>query len=382
MQDVSSSFLSWKPPCFLNRSAMRKLHRSSLLAVWGLMALIHTGCEEKVPQYQGTQTSAPATSATGSGSAAAPASKPQPARKKNRAVAPVFIDGQLRAVLTYGELPYGFEPTIVDREGDYTLCNIARYLESLGVDIAKVQGLQLEGGHRTAGITGDEVRDKKDELHFAFSRSRGTRGRPLVDWPARKVIATTRIDRIMGMHVFVEKTPPDWDKETRKYRWADGSEVEGVPYAKDFVPIKAPRLYVDGKLEGTIEDRDVPDNAIRSGDGGGKGGGNKGGGGGGKRVGLAAFLKHRGIDPKTIQAVELIGDDRVLGRYEHDAWEKHADAVTFRIPANDKKQLMMDIEEAATPFPGTAKVQAIAVYVKVEPKDRKVEAPQRRPQQK
>ncbi len=387
---------------------LRKLHgertqngaSAHIVAVALVAAASALGCNEKVPQYREDATTA---SVTASASVAASSSAEAPdelgARRGqgNRSDAPVFVDGELRAVLRYGELPPSFEPTVVDRRGDYRICNVARYLEALGVKLDDVDALHLEGSGRTAAITGDELRRMKDKLHFTFSKLRGTLGKPMADWPSEKVISTTRIDKIAGIHVFVNKPAPTWNATKKAFFWEDGKEVEGVPHLGEFEPIKAPRLYVDGKLFGFVESDETPKELVKTGDGRGTGkttdieveeehrgkragGGRKTGGtGGGQRILLAKYLAHRGVDLGAVTAVEIIGEDRVLGRFDAKAWNAQLDQLTFGIPKRSSKALRLELPETATPYPGPVTAQAIAIYTTSKPPAREITQPKRRP---
>lgn len=366
--------------------------------VVGLFALTSlAGCNDKVPQYREGAVAGESASAPPAGSALPPSPGGDRRNQRKRSDTPVFVDGDLRAVLAYGELPVGFEPTVVDRRGDYRICNVARYLEALGVDLARVKALHLQGSNRTAVIEGDEVRRMKDKLHFAFSKLRGTFGKPIVDWPSEKVISTTRIDKISGVQVFVDKPAPTWDPKKKAFFWDDGSAVEGMPHVGDFEPIKSARVYLDGKLLGFVKEEDVPKDIIKTGDGRGsgkktdvvtdeghqgenRGGGRKGGGtGGGKRIVLAQYLAHLGVDTDRVTALEVIGEDRVLARFDKDTWAANLETLTFGIPKRSSKRLRIELPEAATPYPGPVSAQAIVVYTKLKPTDREIAQPKRRP---
>jgi hypothetical protein len=321
-------------------------------------------------------------------------------RGERRVIAPVYVDGKMVAALQYGELPSKFKPTIVERVREYSLCNLADYLVALGVDLAKVRAVHLAGASRTAAIDGDELRRVKDKLHFTFSRKRGTQGKPMMDWPGTKVVATTRIDIVFSLQVFVEKEAPVWDRTKRKFLWQDGSEVVGVPYVENAQPLKAPRLYVDDQLVGLIEEGGLPPEVTRAGDskGGGKGekggehgrgdgkmmgkgagsgtGEGRGGGkgqGGGLRVLLAKYLAHRGVALDKVKAIDFIGGDRLLWRLDGAGLGKRGDDLTFGVPKRGGKQLRMDVPAFDGSEARTLNVQAIIVYTKTTPPERKSE---------
>lgn len=366
-----------------------------LVGLLGLVSLV--GCNEKVPQYRDGAASSAVVSAAPTGSA--DIAEPMGGRrnKRKRADTPVFVDGELRAMLAYGELPAGFEPTVVDRRGDYRICNVARYLEALGVDIARVKALHLHGSNRVAAIDGDEVRRMKDKLHFAFSKLRGTFGKPIVDWPSEKVISTTRIDKISAVQVFVDEDAPTWDPKKKAFLWDDGKAVEGMAHVGELDPIRSARVYLDGKIAGFVKEDEIPRDVIKTGDGRGtgkktdvvsdedhegenRGGGRKGGGtGGGKRIVLARYLAHLGVEMDKITAVEIIGEDRVLARFDKNAWTSHVETLTFGIPKRSSKRIRIELPEVATPFPGPVSAQAVMVYTKVKPTEREITQPRRRP---
>ncbi len=385
---------------------MRKPPDFFLAALALLIGAFCIACENATPQYRdGPASAQPSVTSTLPATTGTPGTDRMRNRKRaNKGITGVYVDGELRAVLRYGELPPTFEPTIVDRRGDSTINNMVGYLTALGVDVSKVTGLHMEGSGRTAAITGDELRRHTDTLHFAFSKLQGTYGKARIDWPATKNIkTTTRIDKVAALHVFENKPAPIWDRAGRTFRWADGSKVDGTAYIGRREKIKSARLYVDGRLLGLIDDIDgLPAEVMHTGDGKGTGKatqnmasdeeeedeedapkpGDKGGGGGGKKVLLAKYLAHRGVDLSAVKTVEIIGEDRVLGRFSGALWAEYVPKLTFGTPKRKKRKLRLELEEPATPYPGPVLAQAIAVYTTVKPRDRKIALPRWRPRRK
>ncbi len=314
--------------------------------------------------------SASASATTASASASAAVAEPQ-RRKKRKPPPLVYVDGEVVGVLKYGELPVGFEATIVQRGQPFSIFNLARYLERLGVKLDDVKGVHLVGASRTAAITGDEIRRVKDQLHFKFAREFS--GAPMVDWPDGRVEATTRIDRITELYVFVAKEAPSFDRPTKSFRWADGSEVQGVPHAKG-APITGARVYLDGRLLGSLD-------ALRGQSGDGRRGEGRGAGRDSQKAShaLAGFLKNLGAPLDALKAIDFVSrDDLTVGRLDAQAWAETREALRFEL-AQQGQAMRMHMPAPATPAPGLVDVSAVLLYSQSEPPARDVKAPKQRP---
>ncbi len=177
--------------------------------------------------------------------------------------------------------------------------------------------------------------------------------------------------------------------------WPDGKTVNEKPLPKSVEKINNPRVYLDGKLLGLVDASSLPPQASKTGDGQGTGKATdlvdpddkgkpkkNGGSGGGRRYVLAKVLEHFKVDGNGLTAVELIGEDRVLARFDKASWSKHAAELTFGIPRRSAKVLRMDAPEGSTPHAGPITVQAIALYSKAKPAEREIAKPRRRPRKR
>jgi hypothetical protein len=256
----------------------------------------------------------------------------------------VYVDGTPVAVIKFGELPPALRSawqTQTTSEGQTLKVRrflLADYLEALGVDLARVKAVHFYGGRTRVGVMpGDELRKRRKELLFSFTQSE--RGKARMHWPPQ-VQVSDEIDLINDLAVYVDKAPPTLNEKT----WGlelGGQPVEGIPYATTEMR-GGTRLYVDGRLARVIRPKALEAPA-----------------GDPPRWSLAAQIAGAGVALDKVREVDLIDDDALVGRLDHDA----AAHATFDAAAESHGRL--------TVHPGETKAEAILVYVQATPLDPK-----------
>ena len=165
--------------------------------------------------------------------------------------APVVVDGELVAMLRFGELPPRLAPRMTPL-ADGRLARRYRmsdWLAALGLDLATVQAVHWHGGRgRVAVIPGEAIRQWPDELIFSFTG--GTPGKPRMHWVSPHFRPNDQIDLVSAVAVYARRKPPSWDAD-RGALLLDGALVT-LPYA-DLTHRGGVRLYVDGHITGTLK---------------------------------------------------------------------------------------------------------------------------------
>lgn len=168
----------------------------------------------------------------------------------------VFLDGRPIGVLRHSELPPGLEPRMVLRGEPFPLFPLAEYLVRLGVDLEAIREVHLDGGQRTAILSGAELRRVQDKLCFAFTRADS--GRPRMDWPSERVEASTKIDILRSISLYRDKPAPVFDWDVKALHFGDGKPIQGVPYADPEETRRGVRVYVDGRLAVVVRRKNLP----------------------------------------------------------------------------------------------------------------------------
>src|SRR6185437_15166023 len=221
----------------------------------------------------------------------------------------VYVDGKAYGVMRYSELPSSVAPFALPLEQDELgvawYYRLADYFQAIGIDLARVRELHVYGSHdRVAVITGDELRSIHN-LIFDFTQQ--IAGKPRAKWAQLRALPhRPMVDVILGISVYVDKTPPTLE---RGELLLDGKPVDGIPYVDDGMP-KGTRVYVDGRLEGWVRRKTLPDKLIAPGSARTH-----------AKFSTDAFLAYVGADSHAAKAVEFYDGDTFLARVDGKAWQ-------------------------------------------------------------
>ena len=232
----------------------------------------------------------------------------------------VYVDGQAKGVLRYSELPPALKPFPM-REID--ALDVARYyslpdyLQAIGVDLDKVRELHVYGSHdRIAVIQGSELKPLRDRIVFDFTRQ--VDGKPRARWSQTHALPhRPMVDVIMGISLYVSKSAPTFDQGRVL---VDGTPVDDIPYVGDGVP-KGTRVYVDGRLEGWVRRKQLPNKLIAPGSDETH-----------AKFSLEAFLNYVGADARGVKAIDFFDDDTLLERVDSKEWALQKGAFVFELP--------------------------------------------------
>jgi hypothetical protein len=225
-----------------------------------------SGCSRKPEPPVATVPKAVASASATAIGAAADATNAQTVhglRKQKNLDVPVFVDGAEVSVLRFGELPPGITPVAKPASEDPNqrprFYRISDYLRAIGVNVERVKAIHFaDKGLRIASIEGSELRADKDRFVFDFLET--TTGMPMQSWKTTGLKNLLKIDDIMGMNVFVEKTPMTIDKGLRCY--VDDGECMPVARFASGDLMKGTRVYSDGKLVGYVKRRLLADSTL------------------------------------------------------------------------------------------------------------------------
>jgi hypothetical protein len=306
-----------------------------------------TACR-KAPPAQGS-----------SKSATTVAANPMPAQtedvvreKKPRLVeAAIYLDGTPIAAIRSQELPSTLK-LHASQTGGAPSYYMGEYLTALGIDVAKVKGLHVYGGSRVAAVDGDEFRRVQNGIHFSFSRSDGG-GKPRIMFAVASLKATTTVDMISAISVYVDKEPPIY--KDGQLMFADGKPIVGIPYAPEEIS-KGTRVYVDGKLTATVKRKDLPNGLLVDADTE------------NPHFSLPGYLTSIGVDAKKAKAMDFVSEDDVILRM--DGTTKDADTFAFTLPRHNQGHIAVPAGGAKA-----AKVSALQIFIKNPPPARTVVQP-------
>ena len=328
---------------------------------WGSMALafgMAASCSKNQPTAA-AQTKAPLLQPTVA-AAPPPAEGQHGAGKKGGGFkeSAVYVDGVAKGILRYSELPASAKPVAmpeIDELPDVArYYRLSEYLRGIGVDLQKIQEVQIYGSHdRIAIVTGDEIRTLGDRLVFDFSRQ--TSGKPRARWSQLHTLAhRAMIDVIQNISIYITKTPPTL---AHGDMWIDGRPVEeGIPYVGDGIP-KGTRVYADGKLDGWVRRKQLPSKVVAPGSEPGQ-----------TRFSTDAFLAYVGADARNLKAIDFYDGDDLLARVDGKTWAQTKGDYVFELPTRSHGQ----VKEF---FPGdkSARVTSIQLYVRSTPPARQAD---------
>jgi hypothetical protein len=264
----------------------------------------------------------------------------------------VYVDGVAKGVLRYSELPSTLKPMAMPEIDD--LPEVARYyrvsdyLKAIGVDLDAIEELQFYGSHdRIAIVKGDELRAKKDRLVFDFTRH--TSGKPRARWSQLHALPhRPMVDIIMSLAVYVTKPAPLYQHGEL---WLDGKVVEDpIPYVGDGIP-KGTRVYADGKLDGWVRRKMLPNKLIAPGSEERH-----------AKFSTAAFLAYVGADTRNLKAIDFFSGDELVARVDGKSWAHDKNDYVFELPNRSHGQ----VKET---FPGdkSARITSLHLYVRTPP---------------
>jgi hypothetical protein len=167
-------------------------------------------------------------------------------RKLLNADVPVFVDGQQRGVLRFGELAK-LQATGVEVAPRF---RFNEYLATLGVDVAKIRAVHLHDSHtRIASIEAAELRKEPERFLFRFMA--GKTGKVATSYATTGLKNTFIVHEIRAVSVFVEKPVPAFLQGKICHTEDQKTCSEKVPYAGPDLA-KGTRLYLDGKMVGYV----------------------------------------------------------------------------------------------------------------------------------
>lgn len=223
----------------------------------------------------------------------------------------VYVDGQPRGVLSFGELPVPLEPAWHEEEATAEIrpgsndpgfvmvkkrrYRFTDYLTAIGVNVKSVKAIHIYGPKFTDSIvaTGAQLRSKAGEqLTFRFGGETGGKAIPAAPMGFGNGRSPDKVSSVM---VYIKRKPPTLIP--REGYFLDGKKVQGVPYYGE--PLRGGvRVYLDNSLVATIKRQELkPELAEKLPDGT-------------LRWKLHDFLKAQGVDDTGVSQAWIIRDER------------------------------------------------------------------------
>jgi hypothetical protein len=224
----------------------------------------------------------------------------------------VYLDGKPIAYMQWGELPISLQPTWLKTKvsankppgcpecpawkwGEERYYRFTDYLKALGIDIAKIKALHVQGPQ----ITNTIVATAKDltspaAKDFLFRFGGIVTGKPIPHIPSEHFANGLGPDKITSVMIYVDKKPPKLDEDGYVL---DGVPIDGVPYYGE--PLRGGiRVYLDDKLAAIIKRQDLDVKVARTNPD--------------KELAwnLYEFLKKNGVDTSKVVEGWVIRDDR------------------------------------------------------------------------
>lgn len=278
-------------------------------------------------------------------------------RGKRFGDAGVYADGKPLGILRYFELPptLSVRPQKLSDGREVPRYRIAEYLESVGVDLAKVKELHLQGGRSRASIIpGSELRKYRNELLFSFTRGDG--GKARVEWPDAAIDVNTTIDTIVSMSVYLELQPPRFDTKRRAFLDETGKPFEAIPYTKPEESLRGTRVYIDGKLTGSVKRKRLPDSVLADSYTPQK-----------PRFSIDKYLAGSGVDTTKLVGFAVVRGDGLVARLDGEAWKKAREKAEFSLAPGSEGRIIVHLPKpdgSETALPASA----LLAYVHKPPK--------------
>jgi hypothetical protein len=282
--------------------------------------------------------------------------------------AAVYLDGKPVGVLKRSELPPTL-PLHKKKLSDGRLVpryKMSEYLAAVGARLDRVRAVHFVGGRgRAALVEGDEVRARKDDLLFSFTKGMQG-GKPRVHWP-EGIKINTSIDAINTMMIYEEKPPPRFDSKARTFHFDQGPAIEGLPYVEAEAQPKGTRVYVDGVYAGVLKRKVLPDAFLAPDSMPSK-----------PRFSLEKWLASVDLAKDAVKTVELLAGEHVVVRLSGADWERERQILSFSLPRRSQGKMMVRlsgtsgalVDAGAGSAPAEVKVSAIELYRKLTPPDR------------
>jgi hypothetical protein len=270
----------------------------------------------------------------------------------------LYLDGKIVGALTVPELPPSLPVHLVHRSNgkDYPKYWLGEVLTAWGIDLSKVREVHLHGGRAVGILSGAEVRRLKDRVWVTFSR--GTAGKPRMEWPDELVDTTATIDLVGAITVYVDREPPKLQRDFT-LRMPDGGPIEGIAYAPKEQSIKGTRILVDGALANVVKRKLVSSKALLPSSPPDA-----------PTFSLPGYLSTVDVDTSDVKAVDLVVDDDTIARFTKAEWAAHSSAFTFSTTRHRHGRIGLNIPANTSgpgPFPAVASVSAILVWKRTPP---------------
>jgi len=275
--------------------------------------------------------------------------------------APVYVDGKAVGVIRYVELPSSVKPIVVKLPGGFSQMNFTfnDYFKAIGVDLSKVQSVQLYGGKRVAILDASEFHRLGNKLQFSFLR--GDRGKVRMEWPGDKLHTNTTIDLLTRVAVYVDKAPPHVDQHNDLIM-PDGSRVadDKMPYV-DSEAGNGTRVYIDGSYVATVKRRKLGEDLRVQGTDEND-----------AKFSLAGYTHSLDAETTNAKAIDFVAGDDVVGRVDNTG----AKQLSFSMPRHNQGRISVDLpSESADNSAAHVRVSAVQIFVKTAPPSRKLVDP-------
>jgi hypothetical protein len=239
---------------------------------------------------------------------------------------PVFVDGQQAAVLRYGDLP-----PIANVGSEFApVFRLTDYLAAIGVSPATVRGVFVyDGSNRIASIGAKEF--AKEPARFTFRFASGTTGIAETAWDTVGLENSFIVHEIRQMAVFTRSAPPALDKNRQCVLLPSG-ECNGDVPEQAGAPTKGTRIYVDGKMAGSVKRRNVGDALAMGSTADGQ-----------EKYSLAKLIGTFGVDMSGVTAVEMVAGDDVIARADGVLWAHHQGSATFTLAKHQHGKVRVQV---------------------------------------
>ncbi len=298
---------------------------TAALALLGILS----GCSKKAPEptaVKGQPAAAVQAEEQAKSESAGPAAAGHGSRKLKGIDVPVYVDGEQKSVLRFGELPnvkqYGaeFDPEF----------RLADYLKEIGVAPESVKSVYLfDQTNRIASIEGKEL--NADRARFVFHFTSGNTGNAETVWDTTGLKNTFIVHEIRRVSVFVNKAAPAIDPQRQCILNASHDCEEKMPYAS-VDPAKGTRVYMDGHLVGVVKRRLIGDDLVLGTTEHGE-----------RKLSVAKLAASFGVDPQTVKSVELVSGDDLVARGDAATWSKYAHDMYFTLPEHQHGKVRVHV---------------------------------------